>query len=515
MQEVSQAWKDAHKQNFVPESFVEVTLTVGDPESQADSTPSSNGEVPFSDVSSLADGTDRTPLPYATLEPGIWKLDGTMLLVPDEGPYENQGFISESLCNADGVFDSTVPTITISFSKVFTELIPGVTITWATAYGEYATKFRITAYAGGSETYQGEFTNDGDMMSVVNADIDNYDQIVIEVLEWVTGRRRARIESILVGIKKTYKKADLMNFTHQMEVDPLGFSLPNSEITFEVKNLNGEYNPDNPTGAERYLMERQMITARYGYKVDGTTEWIKAGTFYMSEWETPQNGITATFTARNGLEYMTDLYAGASSGTLMAIATAAFTQAGLPTQADGSVRWVIDSSLSGISAASDVDLTQMTIQEVLQLCAGAACCVFYQDREGVFHIEPLHETTTDYEINRFNSYANSEISLTKQLKAVNVNNGQYVLSVGTVGETQQVDNPLVSDTQAPVVAQWVADYLVNRKVLSGEYRVDPRVDALDRIVNINSFAESVVLVTELRFTFNGAFRGSYEGRANV
>lgn len=515
MQEVSQAWIAAHRQNFVPESFVEVTLTVGDPESQADGTPSSNGEVPFSDASSLSDGTDRTPLPYATLEPGIWKLDGTMLLVPDEGPYENQGFISDTLCNANGVFESTIPTITISFSKVFTELIPGVTITWATAYDEYATKFRITAYAGETQTYQGEFTNEGDMMSVVNADIDNYDKIVIEVLEWVTGRRRARIESVLVGIKKTYRKSDLMNYSHRMDVDPLGFSLPTNEITFEIKNLNGEYNPDNPTGAERYLMERQMITARYGYRVDGAIEWIKAGTFYMSEWETPQNGITATFTARDGLEYMTDLYAGESSGTLMEIATAAFNQAGIPTQANGSVRWVIDSSLSDISVASGLDLTKMTIQEVLQLCAGAACCVFYQDRDGVFHIEPLHETVSDYEINRFNSYANSEITLTKQLKAVNVNNGQYVLTVGAVGETQQVDNPLVSDAQAPVVAQWVADYLVNRKVLNGEFRVDPRVDALDRIVNINSFAESVVLVTELQFTFNGAFRGSYEGRADV
>ena len=166
MQEVSQAWKDVQKRNYVPESFVEITLNVGDPDSQADGTPSSNGEVPFSEASRLVDGTDRTPLPYATLEPKLWKLDGTMLLNPDAGPYPNQGFISDYLCSGVGTFNVTIPTITISFSRVFTELIPGITITWATAYDEYATKFRITAYANGAETYRGEFENDSGSTSI-------------------------------------------------------------------------------------------------------------------------------------------------------------------------------------------------------------------------------------------------------------------------------------------------------------------------------------------------------------
>ena len=514
MQEVSQAWKDVQKRNYVPESFVEITLNVGDPDSQADGTPSSNGEVPFSEASRLVDGTDRTPLPYATLEPKLWKLDGTMLLNPDAGPYPNQGFISDYLCSGVGTFNVTIPTITISFSRVFTELIPGITITWATAYDEYATRFRITAYANGIETYRGEFENDS-MMSVANADIDYYDQIVIEVLEWCEGRRRARIESILVGIKKTYTKKELMSYTHEMLVDPLSFSLPKSKITFKVQNLFGEYNPENPSGAERYLMDRQMITARYGYKIDGSTEWIKAGTFYMSEWETPQNGITATFTARDALEYMSDKYTGPNTGSLMDIATAALEQACLPTMSDGSTRWVLDASLADISVPDGVNLNGNTIQEVLQLTANAACSVFYQDREGMVRIEPLRSSQTDYTVNRFNSYKNSEISLTKQLKSVDINNGQYVLPVGSVGETQSIDNPLISSDRAPVVAQWIADYLVNRKILSGDFRADPRADVLDRVTNQNSFSESVVLVTELNFSFNGAFRGNYEGRANV
>lgn len=515
MQEVSKAWIEAQKRNFVPESYVEVTLNVGDPESQADASPESNGEIDISSASRLTDGTERNPTKYAFLERNMWVLNGTMKVIPTDGDTGNQGYIGDVLSDNNGKYSGNIPTITISFSKVFTELIPGVSISWATAYEEYATKYRITAYAGTEQTYQGTFTNNGDMVSVAAADIDRYDKIVIEVLEWCLPRRRARIESILIGIIKKYSKKELMSYEHSNAVDPLSFELPKNEISFKIKNLNGEYNPDNPQGAERYLMERQAVSVRYGYMLGGVVEWIKAGTFYMSEWETPQNGITATLTARDALEYMSDLYEGESSGTLMDIAVSALEQADLPVRTDGTSNWMLDESLTAISAASGADLSESTIAEVLQYVANAACCVFYQDRNGYIHIEPLGDDQTDYLIGRFVSYANSEIELTKQLKAVNINNKQYILTVGKVGETQNVDNPLISDSRAPVVAQWVADYLVNRRILTGDFRADPRLDALDRVINQNQFASSNVLVTEVNFTYNGAFRGSYEGRAGV
>lgn len=516
MQTVSQAWKDAQEQTLVPESYVEVRLNVGDPDSQADAQSASNGEMDFSDAASLVEEADKSPVRYAMLERNIWLLDGSFLLLPDSPPYGENGYIGNALSGDDGSYQTAaIPTITVSFSQVFTALIPGISITWGTAYGEWAESFRITAYNGDSQVAQETVTGNTNVTSVVSMDIQNYNKITIEVLKWCLPGRRARIEDILIGVERTYTKDDLMSYSHTMFVDPLSAELPKAEITFEVKNLNGEYNPDNPQGVEQYLMERQAITARYGYKLDGKVEWINAGTFYMSEWETPQNGITATFSARDGIEYMSDLYTGASSGTLMAIATAAFTQAGLPNMPDGSNRWTIDSSLNSISAPSGVDLSQNSVGEVLQLCSNAACCVFYQDRTGLFHIEPLVAGTTDYQINRFNSYQNSEISLTKQLKAVDVNNGAAVVAVGNVGDIQQINNPLISTERAQTVGQWVADFLENRRILSGDFRADPRLDALDRVTNINQFAQTVVLVTEVQYTYNGAFRGSYEGRTGV
>lgn len=514
MQFVSQAWKDAQKQTLVPEGFLEVSLNVGDPEAQENATASDNGHVDFSNTPQLADETWKEAVRYATLETNLWMLDGTFKIIPDGPPYGNNGYIGSALSRVDGTY-STAPTITIQFSKVFSALIPGLTITWGAAYNEWAESFKVKAYNGATVVAQKNVEGNSDLTSVLLIDIYNYDKITIEVLKWCKSNRRARIESVIIGIERVYTKSEIMDYRHSIEVDPLSAALPKSEIHFEISNLNGEYNPDNPTGTEKYLMERQAVHVRYGYKLGENIEWIKAGTFYTNEWETPQNGITASFTARDLLEFMNDMYSGVVSGSLYDVAISALEQADLPLSDKSTARWIIDSSLKNIMAPDGADLSDYTLAEVLQLVANAGCCVLYQDREGYLHIEPLPAGLSDYRIDRNNSYANSEITLTKQLKAVDVNDGTAIVKSGTVGETQSVRNPLISDERAETVGQWTEQYLRNRRVLSGEWHSDPRLDALDRVTIGNQFAESVVLVTEVQFNFGGAFRGSYEGRNNV
>lgn len=424
--------------------------------------------------------------------------------------YGNNGYIGTWLCGVDGVFDP-LPTVTLNFSKSYPEILPGITIMWSTVYNEWAKRFRVTAYHSGRAVFSG--TMEGTTtQTVLEGDIGGYDKITVEVLEWSVPRRRARIEGVFLGIEKTYVKKDIMSFSSSMFVDPLSASLPKSEITFELDNREGKFNLDNLKGEGRYIMERQEVNVRYGYKLEGATEWIPGGTYYLSEWNAPQNGITATFTARDALEWMADLYTGPTSGTLYDIAAAALEQANLPKMPDGSERWAVSSSLQNIQAAASEELENRSIAEAVQYAANAGCCVFYQDRSGKIRIEPLTQAMTDYQIDRFNSYEYAEISLLKQLKSVSVNNGQFDLPVGLKGEVQPISNPLISDIQAPNVAAWAADYLQNRRTLSGNYRADPRLDPLDMVQNQNRFANTSVLITTVKYTWKGAFRGSYEGR---
>ncbi|MEG0753286.1 MAG: hypothetical protein RR461_05600, partial [Angelakisella sp.] len=91
-------------------------------------------------------------------------------------------------------------------------------------------------------------------------------------------------------------------------------SLPKSAIKFDTNNLSQEFNPDAEDGFSRYLMERQEVVVSYGLKLGNTIEWIPGGVFYLTGWETPQNGIISTFFARDAVDFLQDAYTGIRSG---------------------------------------------------------------------------------------------------------------------------------------------------------------------------------------------------------
>lgn len=81
MHPVSQAWKNNQRQTLVSESFVEIAFRIGNPEAQADAEVTSNGAEYFATPKEIVEETVNSPVPYATLEPGIWVLDGTRRIV--------------------------------------------------------------------------------------------------------------------------------------------------------------------------------------------------------------------------------------------------------------------------------------------------------------------------------------------------------------------------------------------------------------------------------------------------
>ena len=308
MQTVSENWKNAHKQALLKESYVEISLGVADPDALADASSQDNGAVYISDSSQVVSEVDKKVVPYCTLEQNLWLLDGERKALP-ESDYGESGYVGDALSDEVCVFSSKIPTITLNFSKVFDNPIPGITITWSPTYDEFADSFVVRAYNGSSIVAEKEVVGNRSVTSLVMLDIANYDRITIMITKWCLPFHRARVEEIYVGINRVYSKTELFNYSHTQSVDPLSTALPKTEITFSIDNSNGEYNPYNEQGIAKYLMARQEVKSRYGLKMsDGSVEWIKGGTFYLSEWYAKQNGLTADFTARDLLEFMSAIY---------------------------------------------------------------------------------------------------------------------------------------------------------------------------------------------------------------
>lgn len=517
MQNVSTAWKQtlgcydyADRPNILPISFVEVRYTVADPAAQRNAEATDNGHVYFSDTEQITNTLEKSYSKYPMFdEPNCWILDGACKMLSHDG--HDTGFVSSVQSGADCVFSSH-PVITVQLDQVYSTIIPGLTITWGAAYDEMARHFIVRVFNGVTLKNEYEITDNTETMTVIDEDITDYDKVVIEIIEWCLPYCRARVEEIVLGIVRIFDKTRLLSYTHKMEADALTLTLPDNSVMFEISNVDGEWNPDNPEGSTKYLLERQEISTRYGYKIGGAIEWVNGGTFYMSEWDTPSNGITAKFTARSLIDFMGATYEIPENPTmtLYELAEDALMQANLPTNPDGSNKWLVDESLQDIEITLPDDF-DYTLAQVLQMCANAASCVMSIDRNGNI-IVGANPVITDYVIDQFVSYANAEYKMTKPLKAVDVNDGLGAYASGPTGEVQKVKNPLIQDSEvADAVAEAIGAILEGRKMLTGEYRADPRLDPLDLITTQNKYAQNTVCVTGIEYRYTGAFRGKFEG----
>lgn len=509
---VSEAWKAAQKSQLVPISEIEIEYNITEPGVQADASSSATPEETFSAAESVVTELLTNEPRYAMLELNQWVLDGTYQALPVHVP-DADGFISRNLSNADGSF-TEIPTITVTFGEVHYGTLPGVTLTWSQTYQEWAESFRITAYNGTTQVAQLTVADNRSVISRVETPIQGYNKIVIEILKWCLPYRRARLIECLIGIKQIYTKDDLMGYEHEQSVNLLSAELPKNAIVFKLDNSQSKWNPDNPTGAEKYLIEKQTLKVKYGFIINGAVEWIRAGTFYMSEWNTPANGMEATFTARDILEFCGDVYRGSRNGSLLTIVKAALEQSGVI-----ATTYVLDeAALSAVNTDFSEDTTEYSCAEVLQMCANAAQCCLWQCRDGILHMERRDVELTNYVIGEIadgvnNSYKHPEFNLTKELKTVNVNKGMGIASNSINGNEQTVENPLIVDsTVATAVAEWCRDCLKNRKIISGEFRADPRLDALDTITVVSKYGSNAVQITDVKYTYGGAFRGTFTGR---
>lgn len=498
---VSDAWKDVQQRFLLPETFVEIDCVISEEGAQESATISGTNEAEYSDVSGVLDDVPKSHK-YVTNELNFWSLDGIRKILPDAEPYGDTGYVSNI---------ASTGSVVLTFPEIRTAASSGLTITWSSAYGEYPTVFTVVAKNGNTVVAEQTVTDNRDQVCSVFMTLQDYDSIEVTVQDWVLPYRRVRIEKIVIGHVLTLTKKDILSFSCEQHGDLLSGELPKYSIEFTLDNTDGRWNPNNPSGMEQYLSERQRLTVRYGLDVNGVTEWISGGTFYLSEWNTPSNGLEARFVARDVFEFLMGDVSGVSIyGNLAGLVTWAV---GVSLPDGASV--VVDPSLNSSPGRSPT--VNGSPAEMIQRCANAAQCVLRYDRGGTLHIEPLDKTLTDYRIPLSLAYAYPEITLSKPLKEVAVTYGEgdpFKLSVNPSGETQTVTNDYIYNAEyAANVASWVRDVLNPRRTVSGEFRADPRLDLFDIVTVEDKYGEAMtVAITSIKYTFNGAFRGSFTGR---
>lgn len=420
-------WNINQARPLTSEALVEVLYYVNNPDLPDAEATAEDFLAPLSDVSGVADTVDREVVAYATLEKNYWLLDGSRKSIPGTAPYEYSGYISGQLCDENGCF-STPLAIDIQFGSVIKE-IPGLIITWGISIGEYPVSFTIKTYKLTEQVQLMEFQNNTEIVSGIESPLKNFDRVRIEIAKWCRGNRYARIGKVQTGIKTRFSKKNLLQFSASQEVDPLSASLPKYSVAFEVRDDGSGINifdPYSSNSLSPYILERQEIRTRYGFRLGETEKWIDGGVYFLSDWNISPNGQAASFQARDLLGFMNDTY---NKGVynpegidLYTLAEDVLHEANLPNLKNQAVRWKIDVSLKNIKTVSPLPVC--TYAECLQLIANAACAVIYFDRNGTLHIAPRPSypanAEADFEINENNSYEKANMSILKPVGQIDV-----------------------------------------------------------------------------------------------
>lgn len=513
MVEVSDKWKEKFNETLVPESFVEITCGITEPGINKKATIVTSPAAPFSTFHNIALSDNASISRYSTGEPNLTVLDGSCSIVPSSPPYGTTGFLSAEIFD-----DSSHPVIRLELPSENKSSIPGVSICWSTAFNEYATDFSVSAYLGAKKLKTVTVNGNKSIRSDVEVELSGFDAVELEVLKWCLPDRRVRVEQVKIGRYLVFDKTKILSYSHSSARDPISGQLSQESISFSLDNSDRTWDSVNPQGIYKYIYERQPVTVRYGMDVDGKAEWVSGGMFFLSEWSVPANSIEASFQARDAFLYLSSTkYTGRKYGTLYEMCYDALELL----EAD-EITFDISDELKDYSTDITSDESTYHNSDILQLAANAAGMALYQTRDGVIKINRVYGADTSnpvLDIPVLNNYSWPEITFAQNMLNVVTTAGgvtyAYPESPSGKGVSQTLSNVMLTkDILAKSRNALTESYgvLSNRRKASLTYRASPTIDALDMVKIHHQFNyDAVLLATNVKYTFNGCFKGTVEG----
>ena len=305
----------------------------------------------------------------------------------------------------------------------------------------------------------------------------------------------------------------LITFNYNKSGDILSGVLTQDTITFTIDNSDGRftYNPEN----DRFTLAPILITCGFARPDYQLYDGISGGRYYVSDVDAVNN--RTSFVAKTILGFM-KTQVGDLTGTAAEVAAAVIRAAELDDAVPSDdISYSLDSSLNSVDIeirASD----NYTQAEVLQLISNACGCVLYTDRIGTIVIKPLEQFTENYVLSGKISYEFPKVKVLEKTGRINMyydHGSGYVSTNSTIrqsGATQTVTNPAIVDDFDAMDALWHMFQFnqVARKRITGNFRADPRIDLFDVVAVPYLNKVAVCCITKINFTFNGAWRGTYE-----
>ena len=306
----------------------------------------------------------------------------------------------------------------------------------------------------------------------------------------------------------------LISFNYNKSGDCLSGILTQDTITFTFDNSDGrfDYDPEND------IYTNASVNVYCGFMDSDyeTYSGINGGFYYISDIDAANT--KTTFVAKTILAFMKakcSVYSGNCYDVAIDILTQAGNDKGVPAE---EISYQFDRNIMENVSVSITSDDNYSMAEALQLIANACCCVLYVDRTGAIVIRRLTTTSENYVLSERISYEFPKLKIPEKIGVIKLyyNHGSgYATNSGSArkaGGTLSITNPiLTNEFDAIDLARYTFNFQQDcRSRISGNFRADPRIDIFDVIVVPVNRKAPVAVVTKINFTFNGAWRGTYE-----
>ena len=362
--------------------FLKVKFNIVDPDTNPNL--SSNSEEKFSYLENIKEMEIPQIKNYATLEKNFWILDDSQPIYGSEELV--QTYISEFMSDENCKFNEN-PYFLIESDSVLTTL--GLTMVFDSINGNYVKKLKVKAYRDTQIIMDKDYTLNSYNNRLIFADNDElvrWNRIEIYFIESNLPYRRVRVNQLLFGILEIYTDKNIISAESKEKTTMINSELPTHTFKFTIDNMNKLFNPDNPEGWYRYILQQQPISYEWGYQLDdGTVEWVLGGNMLLTgSAEVGENQVT--FSTTTLINYLTNTYKkgvySVLGRSLYDLAVDVFEDSGIDSN-----RYNLWEGLKLIK--TEAPLPKLESRQLLQIIATTGNCTLFTSRENIVNIQPF------------------------------------------------------------------------------------------------------------------------------
>ena len=210
---------------------------------------------PFSTAEQLTAGVPD--IPWATLEPSGWVLDGSRALL-DDAP-ENVGWWSKGRTDDNGRF-AEPPVITMLFPQPYTST--GLTFIFWPSMGQWCNEIGVTWYNGKTILAQ-TVANPDSAKWVLTQAVESFDKIEVSLLGTNVSGQFAKIQQIQIGHVVVFLQDELVRVSLLNEIDPSLCELSIDTMKVEILEKKDRFLIPQKNQALYLYRDDEQIASQY------------------------------------------------------------------------------------------------------------------------------------------------------------------------------------------------------------------------------------------------------------